>query len=67
MRTCFVDESGRAAGKPINLINSAIRKDIPIRTGISQVPFYIFSDLGSVEVGQLALKVDALPDGGVCL
>lgn len=66
MCASLVDETGCPARIAIYFINGPTRKDIPIRTGKREVSFHIVSDLGSIKMGQLALNVNALPDGSVC-
>ena len=54
-----------AAGETIDPIDSAIRENIIVGTGIGKVPFYVLTDLGPVQVRQLALKVHFLDIFGI--
>jgi len=46
----LVNKSGRTAGKPDDFINSIIREDIMVGTGVSKVPFHVFANLGTIQV-----------------
>ena len=63
----FVYQSSSSAGETIDLIDSTIRKNFTIGTGIGKVPFYVIADLSPVQMRQLALEIDPLPDSGICM
>ena len=56
----LVYKPGRTAGKPKDFVNSVVREDIMVGTGVSKVSFYIFANMGTVQVWQFA---NSLPDG----
>lgn len=63
----FVDHSCGAAGEAVYLVDGFVGKNLVVRASVRQVPPDVLADLRSVVVRQLALNVDSLADGRVCL
>jgi len=67
MSSNLVYQPGCSAGKLEYLINCVIREDIMVSTGISKMALNIFAYLRPIQMWQLALQINSLPDCGISL